>query len=288
MKKKSILALSVSILFFAASATAFSFNMGQGKGAIVSLSGTVQPSSSGSLLSGGGGISPGEVRDLNEKISKGGYDAVVYEINSGGGTVVASKEVMREIEEMEIPTVCRFRDIAASGAYLFSLGCDRIVADSSSITGSVGVKSSYLEFSEAMERYGVDYVNVSSGRYKEIGSPYQNASDEEREILRENARRIHEQFLEMVEDNRNLTEEELEEIRTGKIILGSEAKELGLVDSLGGREKAFTVAEEAAGRNMTFSNVDQTQEFSFLSMLSMDSMVGNLLDFREVPLTASY
>lgn len=285
---RKTLFFAATLLMLLTSASAFSFGMSQEKGAVVQLSGTIQPSSSGSLFSGGGGITPGEVRDINERIETQGYDVVVYEVNSGGGTVVASKEVMREIEDMEIPTVCRFRDIAASGAYLFSLGCDRIVADSASITGSVGVRSSYLEFSEAMEHYGVDYVNITSGKYKEIGSSYQNTSQEEREILSENAEKIHQQFLSMVEEERNLTEEDLEEVSTGKIILGSEAEELGLVDTLGGRETAYSVAENMTGEEVEFSSASQTQDFNLFSILSMDSLVGNMLDLRETPITASY
>jgi protease-4 len=287
MKKKSILALSVSILFFAASATAFSFNLDQGKGAMVSLSGTVQPSSSGSIYSTGG-ITPQHVRDMNEKVREGNYDAVVYEINSGGGTVVASKEVMRAIDDMDIPTVCRFRDISASGAYLFAMGCDKIVADSATLTGSIGVKSSYLEYSGLLERYGVEYVNISSGKHKDISSPYQNATEREKEILQEKADKIHRQFLELVQDNRNVSEEEMERIETGNIFLGSEAEELGLVDRLGGRETAFTVAENMTSKKeIKFSKVESQQSFNFLSMLSANSFVENLLNLKEVPLKAT-
>lgn len=279
--------LAISLIILTGSTAALSFNTDQGKGAIVPLSGTIQSSSSGSLYSSGG-ITPGEVRDLNEKVRQGNYDAVVYEINSGGGTVVASKEVMREIESLDIPTVCRFRDIAASGAYLFSLGCDEVVADSASMTGSIGVRSSYLEFSEAMEKYGVDYVNISSGKYKEVGSQYQNITPDEREILQEKSDKIHQQFLDQVRSERNISEESFDEISTGVVFLGSEAKEVGLVDTLGGRETAFSVAENITGKEeIKFSTVETESSFSFSSLLASTG-VGNLLDLNQVPLTASF
>jgi protease-4 len=285
MKIKLLLA-SIILIGLSAQASAFDLTPDSGKAAVIQLSGAVSPSSSGSLYSSGG-ITPGQVRDLNQKAAKGNYEAVIYEINSGGGTVVASKEVMREIDDVELPTVCRFRDVAASGAYLFALGCDRIVADSATITGSIGVKSSYLEFSGLLQKYDVDYVNISAGKYKEIGSPYQNATPEEKEILRENADRIHEQFLELVRDERNLTGGAYDEVETGKIFLGSQAEELGLVDRLGGRETARTVAENMTGKDLKLEEVQQTHSFNFLSMLSADSLVKNLLNFREVPLKAS-
>ncbi|MFB6116739.1 MAG: signal peptide peptidase SppA [Candidatus Nanosalina sp.] len=278
--------LFIILIVFTASATSFSFGSDHGRAAVVQLSGTIQPSSSRGLYSSGG-ITPEKVREINDKIRRENYEAVIYEINSGGGAVVASKEVKREIESLDIPKVCRFRDIAASGAYLFSLGCDRIVADSATITGSIGVKSSYLEFSEAMNRYGVDYVNISSGRYKELGSQFQNISDEEREILQEKSDMIHEQFLEMVKSERNITDSEHRPIRTGVIYLGSEAKKIGLVDRLGGRGTAKKVAENMTGKELSLNQVSMEQSFSFSSLLA-SFKPGNLLRFSGLPLVASY
>ncbi len=277
--------LIFSIIFLTSSTAAFSFNTDKGKGAIIELSGTVQSSSSGGLYSTGG-ITPGEVRSLNEKVEKEGYDAVIYDINSGGGAVVASKEVMREIESLDATKICRFRDVAASGAYLFSLGCDMIVADSATLTGSIGVTSSYLEFSEAMNKYGVDYVNISSGEYKEVGSQYQNITPDEREILQEKSDKIHQQFLDLVKENRNITQSEHRNISTGVIYLGSEAEEIGLVDELGGREKAKEIAENVTGKDLTFSRITRQQSFDITSFLASFNP-GNFLDFNQLPLTAT-
>jgi len=193
---------------------------------------------------------------------------------------------MREIDSMEIPTVCRFRDVAASGAYLFSLGCDHVVADSASLTGSIGVRSSYLEFSEAMEEYGVNYVNITSGEYKDVGSQYKNATEEDREILQEKADRIHQQFLEKVQSERNLTQQEYDEVSTGVIFLGSEAENVSLVDELGGRKTAFDAAENMTGKELSFSKIETQDSFNFASFLASVNIQG-LLD-SEVPLEAAF
>ncbi|MFB6215352.1 MAG: S49 family peptidase, partial [Candidatus Aenigmatarchaeota archaeon] len=179
------------------------------KAAIIQLNGAIQPSKSQSLTSTSG-ITPGDVRNLNSKAVSQGADAIIYEWNSGGGTVVASKEIMRAIEDVSVPTVCRFRDIAASGAYLSSLGCDKIVADSATLTGSIGVKSSYLEFSGLLDRFGVEYVNITSGRYKDIGSRYKNASDEELALLQKKADKVHQQFIDLVVNRRKLNKSQVE------------------------------------------------------------------------------
>lgn len=273
-----------SIIFLTASATAFSFNSNKGQGAIIELSGTIQSTSSSSLYSSGG-VTPQNVRDLNERVEKEGYDAVIYEINSGGGPVVASKEIKREIESIEATTICRFRDVAASGAYLFSLGCDKIVADSATITGSIGVTSSYLEFSEAMEEYGINYVNISSGKYKEVGSQYTKTQPEKKKILQEKSDKIHGQFLELVRENRNITETEHRDISTGVVYLGSEAQEIGLVDELGGREVAKEQAESVSGKDLTFNKLSRQQSIDLTTFLA-SFKPSNFLSLKQTPLTA--
>lgn len=264
------------LMVFASAAAGLSFNdlfLSQERGdvALVDLSGTISPSSGGFSSS----LTPEQVRDLNQMAVDRNVDAVVYEINSGGGAVVASKEIRRSIDNLDIPTVCRIRDVGASGAYLLSLGCDSIVADSASTTGSIGVTSSYIEFSDLMDELGVGYVNVTAGENKEVGSPYKEPTGEEKEILEEKTDIIGEEFLSDVSEARNLTQEQKQEVGTGEIFLGSEAIELGLVDDLGGRETAIEKAENITGKNLEPVNLQQTPSFSvfdlFLSSLEIGS-----------------
>jgi len=175
---------------------------------------------------------------------------------------------MRSIDAVEVPTVCRIRDIGASGAYLASLGCDQIIADQVSLTGSIGVRASYLKFTGLMDKLGISYVNISSGEYKEAGSPFRNISEEEKEILQEKSDTVHEHFKQFVDENRNLSEEQLEEASTGEAFLGKEAKELGLVDELGGRKSSVVTAEEMTGKELQVFRVREAPSFDLLSVLS--------------------
>lgn len=272
--------LASFLIILTASTAAFSLGGGpseeKGEAALVKLSGTISPTSS-SGLGGSSGITPAQVRDINDKVRDGNYEAVIYEINSGGGAVVASKEIKRSIENIDVPTVCRFRDIAASGAYLISMGCDKIVADSASITGSVGVTSSYLEFSGAIERFGIEYVNISAGKYKEVGSRYSNVSEQEKEILRDMANDIQDEFIGMVDKNRNLSESEVSEIETAKVFLGDEAKKLTLVDRLGGRATAVNTAENLTEKDLRLKEIQTQQDFSLLSLFMSDTGIGQFL-----------
>jgi len=271
MKK---LVMMISVVFLVSAGSAFSFQNDKGKVALIDLSGSITPSSSSGFSSSG--ITPGEVRDLNDEAVNQGADAIIYEINSGGGAVVASKEVYRDIEDVEVPTVCRMRDVAASGGYLIALGCDKIVADSATLTGSIGVKSSYLEYSGLLDKLGVEYVQLSNGSLKELGSPYQNISDRERAELQDKVDAIHEEFVTQVDSNRNLTESSRNEVATSQPFLGDNAKDLGLVDELGGRDTAVNTAENMTGKELKTFRIETQPNFSFLSLLTGDSPVGDL------------
>lgn len=283
---KKYLLLFTVVLLSVGSAAAF-FNFGStGKAAIIQLDGQITPSGSSSAFSSTG-ITPEKVRELNQDAKEQGASAVIYEWNSGGGAVVASKEIMRAIDSVEVPTVCRFRDIAASGAYLGSLGCDTIVADSASLTGSIGVRSSYLEFSGTLDKLGIEYVNITSGKYKEIGSQYQNASEEDIRRLKETTDKVHQQFTDLVKENRNLTTSEVENVSTGELFLGSEAKEKGLVDKLGGRQVAVEEAENLTDKDLTTFKVETASGFSFLNLLTGDSWIKQFVS-SDVPIRAEW
>lgn len=283
-QKYVIVGVAVLLVLGVASIPFLNFNTGQA--AVVQLEGAITPTSP-TGINAKSSITPSKVRELNSKAKDQGASAIIYEWNSGGGAVVASKEIMRAIASVDMPTVCRIRDIGASGAYMASLACDRIVADSSSLTGSVGVKSSYLEFSGLMEKYGIEYVNITSGKYKEVGSPYMNTTEEEKQILKQKTDKIHEEFLTMVKQDRNLTEAQMEEVETGQLFLGSEAEDLNMVDRLGGRQTAVREAENLTGKNLTTFEVETTPSFSLLSLLTADSWISNFVS-NDIPFKAEW
>ncbi len=265
--KKIVLFSIILLMVSGAAALSFqdlfnNFQQDQGDVAIIQLSGNIVPEASGFSA----GITPNEIRNLNQRAKDQDVDAIVYEINSGGGAVVASKDLQRNIEAVDVPTICRFRDVGASGAYLAALGCDEIVADSATITGSIGVTSSYIEFSDLMDDVGISYVNITAGDRKELGSPFKEPTEEEKQVLAEKSEIIGDEFLNSVSDSRNLTEDERNEVGTGEIFLGSEASELNLVDSLGGRSEAIDRAENITGKELNPVRVTSTPEFSLLSL----------------------
>jgi len=172
--------------------------------------------------------------------------AIIFEINSPGGTVLASKEIANAIKETKKPTVAWIREVGASGAYWVASAADRIVADESSIVGSIGVIGSYLQFSRLFDKYGITYEQLVSGRYKDAGSPYKPLSEDERTYLMGKINSLRETFVSAVAENRNLNKNYVNSLATGEIFLGSEALKLKLIDELGGKEEAQKAAEKLA------------------------------------------
>jgi protease IV len=172
--------------------------------------------------------------------------AIILEINSPGGTVVASKEVMTAVKEMDKPVVAWIREIGTSGAYWVASASDYIIADEMSLTGSIGVNAAYLEFSGLMNEYGVGYEDLKAGEYKDIGNPYEKLKGREKEILQEKIEIIHAAFIESVAENREMDVENVKEFSEGLYYLGVEGMELGLIDEFGGKKEAKLKAEELA------------------------------------------
>ncbi|MEK6907027.1 MAG: signal peptide peptidase SppA [Nanoarchaeota archaeon] len=209
---------------------------------IIPIQGIISNSNSDSLLSSEG-VSSDKIISLIKKAKENNnIKAVIFEINSPGGTVVASKEIANAVKKFDKPNVALIRDVGASGAYWIASSADKIVADELSITGSIGVISSYLEFSGLLDKYGVNYERLVVGKYKDAGTPYRELTDEERALIQSKLSKIDKIFLDEVKINRNLTN--TVRIETGEFFLGMEAKELGLVDYLGNKDTAIEVVKK--------------------------------------------
>lgn len=171
--------------------------------------------------------------------------AILLEINSGGGAVVASKQIADKIKTLQKPVVSVIEEVGASGAYWIASASDKIVADQLSITGSVGVLGSYIEFAGLMQDYNVTYQKLTGGEFKDIGTPYRELTPLEKEIMQKKINMVHNYFLESVKENRNLSS--LNGINTGVYYLGGEAKKLGLIDYFGNKEFAINLTNQLAG-----------------------------------------
>ncbi len=163
-------------------------------------------------------------------------EVIVLEINSPGGSAVASDEIATAVKKAKKPVVSLIREVGASGGYWIASALDYIVANRMSITGSIGVISSYIEFSELMDKYGVNYQRMVAGEKKDLGSPFRELNSEDEKLLQNKLDKIHQFFIEEIAENRGLTISEVKALATGEFYLGIEALDLGLVDLLGNKD----------------------------------------------------
>ncbi len=218
-----------------------------GNVALIPIKGVIVTSGTDSIFSSGI-VSSEETVELIEKADENpSIKAILFEIDSPGGGAVASDEIGNAIKAVNKTTVAWIRDVGASGGYWVASACDKIVANRMSITGSIGVTSSYLEFSGLLDDYNVTYERLVSGEYKDMGSPFRSLTQNERAILQSKINTIHDMFVEEVSKNRNLDEETVRGLSTGMFYLGVEAKELGLIDELGGKKEAEELIKKEAG-----------------------------------------
>ncbi len=181
--------------------------------------------------------------------------AIVLDINSPGGTVGAVQEiysaVLKARAETKKPFIARFGEVSASGGYYVAAACDQIMAHPGTITGSIGVIFSVSNFEGLMKKVGYRNEAIKSGKFKDIGSATREMTPEERKLLQGLIDDSYEQFVKAVSDGRKMSIDQVKLLADGRIYSGRQAKEIGLVDSLGDLQDAIDQAGELAkiGKN---------------------------------------
>jgi len=173
--------------------------------------------------------------------------AVVLDIDSGGGGVIASKSLMREVENCDKPVVAYIGNIGASGAYYVASAADEIYADEDSLTGSIGVIMVLEHYYGLFEKVGINVSVIKSGDRKDIGSPYRDLESDERQRLQQIIDQVHEHFVINVANNRGMKFEDVKRLAQGDLYLGVEAKKNGLIDETGTLDDAISKAADLAG-----------------------------------------
>ncbi|PJC56413.1 signal peptide peptidase SppA [Candidatus Kaiserbacteria bacterium CG_4_9_14_0_2_um_filter_41_32] len=194
-------------------------------------------------------ITPATVRSFIKTADEElGIEGIMFEINSPGGTPVAAETIAEDIKSSSLPTVALIGDIGASGGYMVASAADTIIASNMSEVGSIGVTMSYVEESTKNMEDGLTFVSLSTGKYKDAGNPNKPLTAEERELFERDLTSIHNTFVEIVANNRNLSIEEVSALADGSTMLGSRALEAKLIDRIGGRFEAKKAFAEKLGK----------------------------------------
>ena len=190
------------------------------------------------------------IRQLHDARDDESIRAIVLRINSPGGSVPATQELGEEIRKVRSagkPVIVSMGDVAASGGYWLAALADKVYANPSTITGSIGIYMPYSNWEELYRKIGVQSEKIKSGPHKDILSPERPITPAERAIIQKMVDDMYEQFVTVVAEGRNLDPAKVRQIGDGRIYTGKQAKELGLVDELGNLYDAIDGAAAIAG-----------------------------------------
>ncbi len=189
------------------------------------------------------------IEQIGEFKDRSNIKAVVIRIDSPGGGVGPSQEMYAELKLLaEIkPLIVSMGSVAASGGYYLAVAGERIFANPGTITGSIGVIMSFPNYQELMEKVGVETQVVKSGRFKDIGSSTRPFSASDRALLQEMIDDVHQQFVEVISTERNMSIDVLRPLVDGRLFTGRQAKVAGLIDELGTFNDAIEYAANVAG-----------------------------------------
>jgi protease-4 len=218
-----------------------------GNVAVIPITGVISTDGKGDVLEGSGTDSGTVVEWLKKANEDSDTKAIILEIDSPGGSPVATNEIARAVKESNKTVVALIRESGASGAFWIASAADYIIADPLSVTGGIGVTSSHLEFAGLLKRYNITYRRLVAGTYKDAGSRLREMTPEEQALFQRMLNDIHLQFIQEVARNRNLPVDQVAELANGFVLIGTEAKEKGLVDALGTKQDAVKYIEQTLG-----------------------------------------
>ena len=204
----------------------------------------------GSGLTGEEGIEAEKVcRDLRELKEDEDVKAVVLRINSPGGSAYESEQIWYAVSELkkEKPVIVSMGDYAASGGYYIACNADTLVAEPTTLTGSIGIFGMVPDAEGLAQKIGVGFDVVKTNAYGDFGMPTRPMTESEKALMQAYVERGYDLFLSRVAEGRGMSKEAVDRVGQGRVWTGLRAKELGLVDKLGGLDRAIEIAVAKAG-----------------------------------------
>jgi protease-4 len=172
--------------------------------------------------------------------------AVVLRIDSGGGSAQASELIWHAVEQMKTkkPVIVSMSDVAASGGYYIASGATKIYAQDDTLTGSIGVVGGHIAPAAGLAKLGINTFPMGRGKHATLLSSFQPWSDDEKKLMQANMEAVYSVFVSRVAAGRHKTAEQVQPIAQGRVWVGTKAKELGLVDEIGGLDAALAEARK--------------------------------------------
>jgi protease-4 len=205
---------------------------------------------------------------ISQAESDSSVSSIVIDVNSPGGSPVASEEIMNSIKSSKKPVVVWISDVGASGAYLASSSADKIIASPSSMVGSIGVIMQITDLSKYYQENGINISSIKAGQYKDMGADYQPLTTTERNMLQGMVNQDYDHFIDIVSTNRHLSKNYTENIAQGKIYTGTQAKKLKLVDETGGKTVALDEAAKLGGIKGSYNVITISPTSNLLNVIN--------------------
>lgn len=219
--------------------------------ALIHISGAITAGRSGSsLFSEAVAGSEDVIKEMEKVRENDGAKVVVIRINSPGGSASGSEEIYNEIirlRESGKTVYASMGDVAASGGYYIASACNKIYADSNTLTGSIGVIFSLADMSDLFKKIGYKPEVIKAGKYKDIGSPDRPLTPEERAILQSLVNETYVNFLTAVSKGRHIPMDRVKQLAEGRIYTGMGAKKVKLIDEIGGLQDTIKAAALSVG-----------------------------------------
>lgn len=227
------------------------YSLGIGRGpkiAVIYAEGTIASGTSSSDVGNAVVGSQTMVEYIRKARADQSIKAIVVRVDSPGGSAIASDVIWREImiSRASKPIIASMSDVAASGGYYIAMPADVIVSQPGTLTASIGVVIGKFAVGGTLDKLGMNLEATSRGRYAEIYSPVRPFTPEERAKMEEGMQATYDMFVEKVAQSRRTTPEKIDAIAQGRVWTGRQAKQLGLVDELGGLQRAIVIAKERA------------------------------------------
>ncbi len=190
------------------------------------------------------------LEDLYREIEDPQVQGIVLRVDSPGGAVGPSQEINAAVKNLKAkkPIVASMGAVAASGGLYATLSASKVFCQPGTMTGSIGVILEIPNFSKVTDKIGVDMVTIKSGKFKDVGNSFRPMTDEERDFLQSTVLAAYEEFVSAVADGRSIDRESVKEFADGRVILGSQAKDLKLVDDFGDVVDAARAVFELSGQ----------------------------------------
>ncbi|PLT32275.1 signal peptide peptidase SppA [Bacillus sp. V5-8f] len=252
--------------------------------AVFDVDGVIQDTGETNPIMGAGGY---DHRAFMDKLQMAKDDrsikGIVLHVNSPGGGVVESAEIHDKIKEIQKDTkktvFISMGSMAASGGYYISAPADKIFASPETITGSLGVIMQGYNYEELAKKYGVEFVTIKSGPYKDIMSPNREMTAEERKILQSMINNSYDQFVKIIADGRNMPEDKVRKLADGRIYDGRQAKEANLIDEFGHLEDVTdAMKKEINSPNAQVVRYTDAMGFGSLLGVSAQKLMGKDLE----------